>query len=202
MSKKINWLYVAIIAAVIILVFIFFRGCYKLGKVETIKVVTVDTTGVADLRKRAAEAERAQAVANKAKDSALKELVLTQFRSRNLAAKYEEARERKDTVEIIKNCDSLANEVEVLNETLDNYKGMYDDLLEAAERSKSKSDSMALLNAQFVAQYRGLYAGAVNDRNQLAVQLNKTNKKVKRERFLTRVLAGAVLAVGTYAAIK
>ncbi len=200
--KKINWWWVAVTVVLVALLLIFFRGCFKPGKVAQVKVVVIDTSEAARLRMRANAAERATEMAIAIKDSVSHELTLVQFRSRNWAAKYHEARSRKDTVLSLERCDSMANEIEVLNTTLDEYKKAYDDVMDAWRLQMNHSDSLAVLQADFVAQYRGLYFKAVDDRNTLAIQLNKANKKTKRERFLTRVVAGIAAGAIIYGAAK
>jgi TusA-related sulfurtransferase len=201
--KKINWAWVIAGVLLIALAWILLRGCYQPAKIGQVReVVVVDTAAVGRLTRELANTRNHERLAVEAKDSVHRILVREQFYSRNWAHKYREAIGRKDTVLALERCDSLANEVELLNETLDQFKAAYDHIADERDSTDIVRDSLAALHAGYLAQYRNAYQATLSDRNDLAKQLGRTQRKVKRERLLTRVLAGAVIGLAGYAALK
>lgn len=102
----------------------------------------------------------------------------------------------RDTVEIVKVCDSLIDANEFLMVEINQYQQDMNALIEMYDTALQASDSAAIKQTQLNSDLR-IALDIANTKNAgLVKDYNKELKKKKRERTVSRVLAAAVMVTG------
>lgn len=102
----------------------------------------------------------------------------------------------KDTVEVVKVCDSLIDANEFLMVEINQYQKDMNSLIEMYDAALQASDSAAIKQTQLNSDLR-IALDIANTKNAgLVKDYNRELKKKKRERTVNRVLAAAVMVTG------
>lgn len=205
-SNKVKWIAVSLGAAVLILLLLLFWQNGELknhtaGKLEQQRRADSVQSRLDRSDRTAAELMRMQAGKNRLIDTLNVELSQTKkqlsqvvSKNMNLADQVKIAKSLKDTGLYIASCDSLVEENKNLYVVLDQYTTVTDSLMGAISKSARYSDSIAAEKTKLNEFMRDSFKASDSAYNALYKDRNKTVKKLKTQRVITKVSAGVGLA--------
>lgn len=139
----------------------------------------------------------AQLAAKESLNNALKE-------SKSLAADLRKAKAQKDTVSYYSKCDSLTEQVAVLEAENDSYQNKVDLLNLTLKKQLADKDSLLKNKEELYGKLREAFNGSTLKINELTQEKEKLNVKLQRSRRTSRLVAllGVVAAGSVYIATK
>lgn len=198
--KNIQWKTVAVIAAAIVLLWFVFRSSVK-------RPVIPESKPVIEQAKKTNKA--VIQVVDSAKLLRLKDDTIRMLRVQRDVAKKEVAKagqeltrlaskviDRKDTVHLPADCDSLAAAAEKYQDYALDLQEQYDDAMEAYARKDAMQSMLFERQKTLYAELRASFAELELHNRELTTSLKKENRKRKGERTFNRILAGAALVAG------
>lgn len=203
-----NLLIAVIVIVAIMLLGITFRGCYRapLHKEDAkqVRVVQeqlqqVEQAKAADSTRLVRQADSLLILAldykNK-REAAEKELAHLRSDRQRISDKLDTARANRDTAGFISACDSLQERTHVQDEVIALYV-RYVDSVDAVQQAQLTVKDSLLQNRQvLISQLRSTNHVTYEKYNQLSADYRLVNRKLKRERTLSRVLAAGALVLG------
>lgn len=114
----------------------------------------------------------------------------------NVLAGYQKAKEKKDTVDAVTNCDSIVKLATEQALQFEYYIETSDSIYYAELRNRQLKDSIIAEQAKMYAQFRSSFYTVSNDYNKLSEDYNKMVKKRNFNKTTTRILAAAVVVLG------
>lgn len=200
--------------AIVLLCVVIFRGCdnnpsYKEENkhVEQLQTLLRQAKSKAkeDSVRLAKHADSLRAAAldlQRKRDAIATELAVTKQQVQQLASANKQAKVDNDTARYIETCDSLREVAQVQAEVIEDYQR--NDSLRTVnyEAQLSAKDSLLVKQAEFNAQLRATNEAVYDSYNNISKDYQKLNRKVKRERTLSRVLAVSALVAGGIILLK
>lgn len=207
-SANTKWVWVAVIAVALFLLWAVFRGCApdnqhkgnKAGKDSIVKVETernrFDSLVILEY-KDAITALSKENVVLKRKTEAL-ELQLSKSSNKASRISYEVVKAKivHDTVMYVQSCDSLVTAVADLANILDNYQEEIHDLTSSYEAQLLYKDSVIAIQTRGRAELMKSFGEISVKYDGLYKDYSKAVKRGKRERGLNRALAVGLLVAG------
>lgn len=203
---KANWDKLLVIIVVIILLSVLFRGCDTTPPVESLPTPTANQVTIDSASYWKQETAKARATIDSLMVEKVESDLVLRKADKELSAlvvKYNTLRKAPGPCDtILPVCDDLAAANVELRGLVTEYQSNMDELLMSYDRALAASDSAAIKQTQLAEQWRSTATASVVQYNDLAKQFNRQTKKNKRERTLSRVLAGVVLVLGGVIALK
>jgi hypothetical protein len=129
------------------------------------------------------------------KENTAKQLHTALVRVAVLRGQIGKAKVDKDTIEIVSNCDSLAEFVGELTWIIYDYEKFTDSIIKMYDSQLAAKDSMLLGRREIYATLRRSYDVVTEDYGRLQVAYNKELKRGKKSRLLNKILGGAVIVL-------
>lgn len=203
--KAVTWKQWLLVAFFFILCIIIFGKCNSDQPVEKIIVPVPDKSVIKerDAYRDTVEYYRALiATSRKEKESSDQLLKKADRELKGLIAKYNQAVLSANVPEIRVTCDSIVQENSQLLEAVGQYQTDMNQLVDYYELALQASDSAAIKSNYLVMAYGKQLDVMTGQYNNLVKSNNKNLKKAKRNKGLNRVLAGALVVVGSILIVK
>lgn len=203
-----GWLTVALIAIGLFLVWLVFRGCgpdnkHKENKSEVDSIRTSaqarhrhDSLVIVQYKDAITLLNKDKGVLKEKVQALETQLNKSSGKANKIAYEVVKAKIIHDTVNYIAGCDSLVTAVADLTNILDNYQYEMGEMVNNYEAQLTYKDSVISIQTVGRAELMKSFNEVTYKYDVLYVDYSKVIKKGKRERLLTRVLAGATLVLG------
>ncbi len=201
MLKKINWMTVALIVVIVIAAAILFRGCPSEPEIKTVETIKIDSSQVVSLRKQLDSMENENAASLVRAIDAEREVTYLSRKVVQIGQRYKDARDKKDTVVALQECDSLVYENKVIAAKMETnfttYRNAANGLRATIHTQKTLIDTLT----GEVKVLRVENSRLVTISNENAAAAKKLIRKNKRLALLTKIEAGVIIAMGALFAI-
>lgn len=204
-----NYQVIALMVAAIVLLFIIFRGCNKTDPAIAESKRQVDSVIAAKKASEAASEKvidsifkenNRRAVKNQLDSIALakrdQQLEIKSLEALSLAKQVKIYVTYKDTVEQLKAAPLLADKVIELVEQADSYRNETRVLRNRLDSSVGATSLILVTKDYNYTELQGQFDFLAGKYSKLDYNYNSLNKKLKRERTLSRILGGALLILG------
>jgi hypothetical protein len=204
-----RWLIIAgICVAVILLLSVVFRGCLQ---VDTHKDEKKGVDQAAKALQLAYDKLKADSIAGAHREDSLQQVTdrqAAQLKAANqeinrskqkiltIAAALDSAKDNRDTARFMALADSLKLESVAQQEVIIEQQQVTDSTIQNYEHRLAEKDKVIDAQAKFISQMRSAHLDLTDKYNDLHKDYGKVTRKLKGERTLGRILAGAALVAG------